>query len=46
MSKFSKLNLSESMINALEKLNFKEMTLVQEKTIPLLLKNKKCSLPS
>ncbi len=40
MSKFSKLNLSESMINALDKLNFKEMTLVQEKTIPLLLKNK------
>ena len=40
MNKFSKLNLSEKMVAALEKINFKEMTTVQEKIIPLLLKNK------
>ena len=37
MNKFKNYNLKEELLLALDKLNFKEPLLVQEKVIPLLL---------
>lgn len=40
MNKFNTLNISESLLRGTEKMNFQEMTEVQEKVIPIALENK------
>lgn len=38
--KFSELNLEESVLQALDAMNFKECTPIQEHTIPVILEGK------